>query len=77
MLATPTTIDPGRNGYNYVVTIIKPRGVIDTTLDWCKKELSGDWRWQLLETSNDNHPGQYIFYFDKDKDYFAFTLKWY
>lgn len=51
-------------------------GYIDTVIDWCKSELEGDWRWQVLEYSTDIRPGKYKFYFDSERDCVAFTLHW-
>jgi hypothetical protein len=45
-------------------------------IDWCKTEIVGDWRWQLVDVSSDRRPGRYIFYFDTERDFFAFTLHW-
>jgi hypothetical protein len=45
-------------------------------LNWCKSELRGDWRWQLLEMSSDIKPGRYCFFFDDERDYLAFLMKW-
>jgi hypothetical protein len=45
-------------------------------LNWCKSELRGEWRWQLLEMSSAIKPGRYIFYFDDERDYLAFVMKW-
>jgi hypothetical protein len=45
-------------------------------IDWCKTEIVGDWRWQLVDVSSDRRPGRYIFYFDTERDFFAFTLQW-
>ena len=56
--------------------ICKPFGVVEPILDWCKKELTGDWRWQLVEVSTTNRPGRYIFYFDSERDKLAFVMKW-
>lgn len=61
-------------GYSHEVT--KIWGGLDDMIAWCKTELSGEWRWQLLEVSNDTRPGRYIFYFDSSRDYTAFALKW-
>ena len=51
-------------------------GEIERVLDWCKSEVSHDWRWQLVDVSSDIRPGRYIFYFDSERDYLAFTMKW-
>mgnify|MGYP003349387617 CR=1 FL=1 len=65
-----------KQSFNHAHEITKAFGVIEEVLNWCKSELVEDWRWQLVEMSSDIKPGRYIFYFDGDKDYFAFTLKW-
>lgn len=65
-----------RESFPYAREITKPFGGLDRVLDWSKSELVGDWRWQLVEVSTDKRPGRYIFYFDLDRDYFAFTLQW-
>ena len=65
-----------RDSFKHSQEIAKPFGTIELVLDWCKKELSGDWRWQLIEVSAAHKPGRYIFYFDQERDYFAFVIKW-
>jgi len=65
-----------KDSFNHAQEITKPYGVIEQVLDWSKKELVNDWRWQLIELSSDTRPGRYIFYFDSEQDYFAFVLKW-
>jgi len=71
-------VDQIRDGesFNYAKEIYKPFGQLDNVLAWCKTELDGDWRWQLVRTSTDREPGRYIFYFDSERDCFAFTLRW-
>ena len=65
-----------RESFLYSREITKPFGELDRVIDWCKTEMVGDWRWQLVDVSSDQRPGRYIFYFDSDRDYFAFTLYW-
>jgi hypothetical protein len=65
-----------RNSFNHAQEIIKPFGVIESVLDWCKSEIVGDWRWQLIEMSSDIRPGRYCFFFDDERDYLAFVMKW-
>ena len=72
---TPFEIRLG-NSFNYAREIRKPFGELDRVLAWCKTELTGEWRWQLIDVSTDKRPGRYIFYFDSERDYFAFTLYW-
>ena len=64
------------DSFNHAREIHKPFGELDRVLAWCKTELIGEWRWQLVEVSTDQRPGRYIFYFDLERDYFAFTLYW-
>jgi hypothetical protein len=49
---------------------------LDEMLSWCKHEVEGDWRWQLLEISGSMTPGRYHFYFEQAKDCCVFSLKW-
>ena len=65
-----------RDSFHYAREIEKPFGVIETVLNWCKTEIRGDWRWQLVEISSDRKPGRYCFFFDEEKDYCAFLMKW-
>ena len=65
-----------RDSFCHAQEVTKPFGVLESVLDWCKEELSAEWRWQLLEVSSDNRPGRYIFYFDSERDYLAFVMKW-
>jgi hypothetical protein len=65
-----------KDSFDHAHEIVKPFGVIEHVLNWCKSELTGDWRWQLLEMSSDIKPGRYIFYFDDERDYLAFLMKW-
>lgn len=71
-----TVDDDPRKSFNFAKEIVKPQGMIDEILDWCKSELRADWRWQLVDTSHSYAPGRYIFYFDSDRDQCAFVLKW-
>ncbi len=71
-------VDQIRDGESFVYSreIRKPFGQIDSILEWCKSELQEEWRWQLVDVSSDIRPGRYIFYFDSERDCFAFALKW-
>jgi hypothetical protein len=64
------------SSFEHACEIVKPFGSIDRIIAWCKAELEGEWRWQLIEVSSDQRPGRYIFYFDSDRDACAFALKW-
>jgi hypothetical protein len=65
-----------RDSFAHAREVVKPWGGLEPILAWCKTELEGDWRWQLIDMSSDIRPGRYIFYFDSDRDCLAFTLKW-
>jgi hypothetical protein len=73
---TPVAWMRDRESFHHAKIIEKPFGVIETVLDWCKSELRSDWRWQLIEISNDIKPGRYCFFFDDERDYLAFVMKW-
>lgn len=60
----------------YTRTIQVPWGGLEPVVEWCKTELTGDWRWHIEEMSSDQHPGVYNFYFDSSRDCTAFCLKW-
>jgi hypothetical protein len=45
-------------------------------LSWCREQTKDDWRWQMVESATQTHPGRYIFYFDSDTDRLGFTMKW-
>ena len=62
--------------FNHAQEIARPFGQIDRIIEWCKTELTSDWRWQVITTSSDCAPGRYIFYFDSDRDAAAFALFW-
>ena len=65
-----------KSSFAFAQEIIKPWGSLEPILEWCKKELREDWRWQMIDMSTDQRPGRYIFYFDGEKDCCAFALKW-
>jgi hypothetical protein len=65
-----------RDSFAHAQEISKPFGVLELVLDWCKDELVEEWRWQLIEVSNDHRDGRYCFFFDSERDYLAFVMKW-
>ena len=76
LLKSPVEWQRDKTSFNYAQEIVKPFGEVEHVLDWCKKELVDEWRWQLVDVSSTSRPGRYIFYFDNDKDHFAFVMKW-
>lgn len=75
LLTTPVTWPRDRDSFNHAHEIIKPFGQIEQVINWCKNELTDEWRWQMVEISSDQRPGRYIFYFDSERDYLAFVMK--
>ena len=76
LLKSPMQYMRDRDSFNHTQEIAKPFGVLESVLDWCKEELTADWRWQLIEVSSDHRPGRYCFFFDSERDYLAFIMKW-
>ena len=62
--------------FKYAYEIKKPFGKLEEILVWSKKELAKEWKWQLVDLSSHKLPGRYIFYFDNERDYLAFLIKW-
>ena len=65
-----------KESFNHAVEIHKPFGGLDGVIAWCKENMLNEWRWQLVQVSSDHTDGCYIFYFDSERDYCAFLLKW-
>jgi hypothetical protein len=66
-----------KESFGYAAKISKPYGVLDKMINWCKLEMQDpSWRWQMIHPSNPGYPGTYIFYFNNERDYFSFLLKW-
>ena len=77
LLIPPIDIDRRtKESFLYAREISKPFGGIDCVISWCKSEMQGDWRWQVIDVSSDIGPGRYIFYCDSERDFLAFTMKW-
>jgi len=76
LLKSPIDYVRNKDSFNYTQEISKEFGILEHVLDWCKEELSAEWRWQLIEVSSDHRPGRYIFFFDSERDCLAFTMKW-
>lgn len=64
------------HSFRHACRIQKKYGVLEDILSWCKASLTSEWRWQLVSVSSDIRPGDYIFYFDSERDYLAFVMKW-
>ena len=76
LLQSPMNRMRDKDSFCHAHEISKEFGVLELVLNWCKEELSADWRWQLREVSSERRPGRYIFYFDSERDYLAFVMKW-
>lgn len=76
MLTTEQIDYRSKESFAYSREITKPFGHLDRIIAWAKTELVDTWRWQLIEVSTDIRPGRYVFYFDSERDFVAFTLLW-
>lgn len=65
-----------RESFSFAREVVRAWGGLEPILAWCRTEILGDWRWQLVDMSSDIRPGRYIFYFDSERDCLAFTMKW-
>jgi hypothetical protein len=66
-----------KHTFNYACSICKPSGVLDAVLAWCRSEMQdATWRWQMRSQSSPFENGEYIFYFNNERDYLAFILRW-
>ena len=76
MIDTVAFAERQKHSFAYHKEITKPFGGLDNIISWCKTELLDEWRWELIEVSTDQRPGRYVFYFDSERDLFAFVLHW-
>lgn len=76
LLKRPIEFIRDKQSFRHAQEISKEFGVLEHVLDWCKEELTGEWRWQLIDVSSDQKPGRYCFFFDSERDCLAFTMKW-
>ena len=76
LLKSPMSYIRDKDSFSYAQEIAKEFGVLEQVLDWCKEELVGEWRWQLISVSGADRPGRYCFFFDSERDCLAFTMKW-
>lgn len=65
-----------KESFKHTVEIHQPFGGLDNVLAWCKENMQHDWRWQLIQVSTDHADGRYLFYFDDEREYCVFLLKW-
>ena len=76
MNALDNLVIRAKESFNHTVEIHQPFGGLDGVLSWCKQNMDHEWRWQLVQVSTDHADGRYLFYFDNERDYCAFLLKW-
>jgi hypothetical protein len=76
LLQSPMLHIRDKDSFNHACRIQKNYGVLEQILAWSKESLIAEWRWQLVSVSSDQRPGEYIFYFDSERDYLAFVMKW-
>jgi hypothetical protein len=49
-----------------------PWGDLKSIVDWCDRNCSGDYRY--TEDPNGEMYNSWVFFFENERDYFAFTL---
>lgn len=57
----------------YKIDIGSPYGELNTLLEWCNHNCVGEWGFQD-QTYPPDTALDYTFYFDTERDYFAFLL---
>jgi hypothetical protein len=72
----PTVGELTESGFAFKKEIQRQMGSLDPVIEWCKNELEPSWRWDIIDMSGSNSPGRYAFYFNNEKDFLAFLLKW-
>ena len=69
--------DSAKESFTYAAEIRRAFGDLGMVIDWCKMEMRDvSWRWQMIDLAALDRPGRYIFYFNDERDYCAFVLKW-
>lgn len=48
-------------------------GELTSLIQWCSRNCSGEWAYEVLGTAGSS-AGEYTFYFEDEKDLFAFTF---
>ena len=76
LLQSPMQYMRDKDSFDHACRIQKNYGVLEEILAWSKEALTAEWRWQLVTVSSNDRPGEYIFYFDSERDYLAFVMKW-
>lgn len=55
------------------IAIKIPYGELQSTVDWCNRNCIGEWRY-MEDPDADFLSGGWIFFFENERDYVAFTL---
>jgi len=58
---------------SYKIKISIPHGELQSTIDWCQRNCSYDWRY-TEDPNADFLSGGWIFCIESEQDYVAFTL---
>lgn len=65
----------------YKSSLDLPYGTLGQVIEWCKSNCVGDWKFSENVTVESNtqydfvtHHYEYTFYFENERDFFAFTL---
>lgn len=55
----------------YKIKVSLSYGELKPVIEWCERNCTGDWRFM---EDPDNQWGGYVFFFDTERDYVAFSM---
>lgn len=64
------------NAFLYKISINIKFGNLDPVIQWCKQFCMGEWNFRMDSFAGFNTPGVYDFWFQDERDYLRFTLRW-
>lgn len=56
----------------YKISISCGYGQLQPLVEWCERNISGDWRY--MEDPNGDMYNSWVFFFEDERDYVAFTM---
>ena len=58
---------------SHKISVKIPYGELQSTVDWCNRNCREDWRY-MEDPDADYLSGGWIFFFEAERDYVAFTI---
>lgn len=58
---------------SHKISVKIPYGELQSTVEWCDRNCKDDWRY-MEDPNADYLTGGWVFFFESDRDYVAFTL---